>query len=60
LLVADGGDTCPADGTPMETGIDLREAAVQAALLQDAAVIAYEEPQEELPPARPVAALLRF
>jgi hypothetical protein len=60
LLVADGDDTCPADGTPMETAIDLREAAVQAALLQDAAVIAYDEPQGELPPARPVAALLRF
>jgi hypothetical protein len=60
LLVAAGDDTCPADGTPMETEIDLREAAVQAALLQDAAVIAYDEPQDELPPARPVAALLRF
>jgi hypothetical protein len=60
LLVADGDGTCPADGTPMETGIDLREATVQAALLQDAAVIAYDEPQEALPPARPVAALLRF
>ena len=60
LLVAGEDDTCPADGTPMETGIDLREAAVQASLLQDAAVIAYDEPREELPPARPVAALLRF
>jgi hypothetical protein len=60
LLVADGDDTCPADSTPLETGIDLREAAVQAALLQDAAVIAYDEPQDALPPARPIAALLRF
>lgn len=60
LLVADGSEACPADGTPMETGIDLREAAVQAALLQDAAVLAYDEPQDELPPARPIAALLRF
>lgn len=60
LLVADGDGTCPAEGTPMETGIDLREAAVQAALLQDAAVMAYDEPQDALPPARPLAALLRF
>jgi release factor family 10 len=60
LLVADGSEACPADGTPLETGIDLREAAVQAALLQDAAVIAYDEPQDQLPPARPIAALLRF
>ena len=35
-------------------------AAVQAALLQDARVIAYDEPQDALPPARPIAALLRF
>jgi release factor family 10 len=60
LLVTDGVDTCPADGTAVETGIDTREAAVQAALLQDAAVIAYDEPQDALPPARPVAALLRY
>ena len=60
LLIADGDKACPADATPMETPIDLREAAVQAALLQDAAVIAYDEPQDELPPARPVAALLRY
>ena len=60
MLIAEADDTCPADGTPMETGIDLREAAVRAALLQDAAVIAYDEPQDELPAARPVAALLRF
>jgi hypothetical protein len=60
LLVAQAGDTCPADGTAMEAAADLREATVQAALLQDAAVIAFDEPQDELPPARPIAALLRF
>jgi hypothetical protein len=60
LLLAQAGDPCPADGTPPTATADLREAAVQAALLQDATVIAYDEPQDELPPARPVAALLRF
>jgi hypothetical protein len=60
LLLAQAGDTCPADGTPLKTVADLREAAVQAAMLQDATVIAYDEPQDELPPARPIAALLRF
>ncbi len=59
LLVAETSDTCPADGTPTEA-TDLREAAVQAALLQDATVIAFDEPQDDLPPARPIAALLRF
>jgi hypothetical protein len=60
LLVAAQDGTCPVDGAPIGEAGDLREAAVQAALLQDADVIAYDEPQDELPPARPVAALLRF
>jgi hypothetical protein len=37
-----------------------REAAVQTALLQDATVLAYDEPVDELPSTHPVAALLRF
>jgi protein required for attachment to host cells len=37
-----------------------REAAVQTALAQDAGVLAYTEPVEELPATRPIAALLRF
>jgi peptide chain release factor subunit 1 len=60
MLVAEGVDPCPADGTTIEPVPDLREAVVQAALLQDAAVIAFDQPQDELPPAHPVAALLRF
>ena len=39
---------------------NLREAMIQTAVRQDAAVLAYDEPVEELPPPRPVAALLRF
>jgi peptide subunit release factor 1 (eRF1) len=60
LLVAQGVGTCPADGTPIDPAADLREAAVQAAVVQNAAVIAFDEPQDELGPARPIAALLRF
>jgi hypothetical protein len=37
-----------------------REAVVQTALLQDAVVLAYDEPVDELPSTHPVAALLRF
>jgi hypothetical protein len=37
-----------------------REAAVQTAVLQDAEVIAFAEPVDELPAARPIAALLRY
>ena len=37
-----------------------REALIQTAVLQDADVLAFDEPVDELPPPRPVAALLRF
>jgi release factor family 10 len=37
-----------------------REALVQSAVLQNADVLAYDDPVDALPPARPVAALLRF
>lgn len=37
-----------------------READIQTAVLQDATVVAFDEPVDELPAARPVAALLRF
>ena len=37
-----------------------REAAVQTAVLQDAVVIAFDQPVDELPPSRPIAALLRY
>lgn len=37
-----------------------REAVLQTALLQDAEVLAFDEPLAELPSTRPIAALLRF
>jgi peptide chain release factor subunit 1 len=37
-----------------------REAAIRSAAAQDAAVVAFDDTADELPPARPVAALLRF
>ncbi|MBV9819885.1 MAG: hypothetical protein JOZ07_16255 [Solirubrobacterales bacterium] len=60
MLLEDDTSRCPADGTTTEPVADLREATVQAALAQDAEVIALEEPADELPPARPIAALLRY
>jgi hypothetical protein len=60
LLVPEGVDSCPADGTAIEPVADMREAAIEAALGQDAEVIAYDQPQDALPVAHPVAALLRF
>ncbi len=60
MLLTGDVATCPVDGTALEPVADLREAAVQAALLQDAAVVAFDQPQDELPPAHPVGALLRF
>jgi len=60
MLLAEGVETCPADGTALEPVPDLREAVVQAALLQDARVIAFDQPQGALGVGRPIAALLRF
>jgi hypothetical protein len=60
LVVAESEGACPADGTPLRPVSDLREAAVHVALAQDARVFAFDEPQDELPPARPIGALLRF
>jgi len=49
---------CPADGTPLEHRDDLLEPAVHAAVVQDAEVLAVEEP--DLGPLGGIAALLRF
>lgn len=43
-----------------DDGENRREAVVQTAVLQDAAVYAFDDPVDALPPARPIAALLRF
>jgi peptide chain release factor subunit 1 len=64
LLYPEGTDPCPADGTPVEPIGDLREAAVQAAVLQDATVFVIGEGSEIGPEpllrGGGIAALLRF
>lgn len=47
-------------GRDFEDADNRREAVVQTALLQDAEVLAFDEPVAELPSTRPIAALLRF
>ncbi len=44
LLTVDGDGTCPADGTTLEDVEHLREAAVEAALAQDAEVMVVRTP----------------
>jgi len=64
LLYPEGTDACPADGGAVEPVPDLREAAVEAAVLQDAGVMVIGEGSEPDPPALHrgggIAALLRF
>jgi peptide subunit release factor 1 (eRF1) len=64
LLYPEGTASCPADGSATTQVGDLREAAVQAAVLQDASVLVFGEGSEPAPPAVQrgggIAALLRF
>ena len=60
LLWAAEVSSCPADGTATGPVEDLREPAIHAAVLQDADVIAFSQPVDELPPGREIAAQLRF
>ena len=60
LLTTEGEGSCPADGTTLEPVPDLREAAVESALLQDAEVLLVEEPPAEIRRGGGIAALLRF
>jgi peptide chain release factor subunit 1 len=64
LLYAEGTETCPVDGTATEPVDDLREAAVEAAVLQDAAVAVVGEgndvPAPVLVRGDGIGALLRF
>jgi hypothetical protein len=64
LLYPEGTGTCPADGGATTPVADLREAAVQAAVLQDASVLVFGEGSDPAPPALQhgggIAALLRF
>ncbi|MBV9801360.1 MAG: hypothetical protein JO039_25195 [Solirubrobacterales bacterium] len=59
LLSLDGHDQCPADGTHMEEVDHLREAAVEAALAQDADVMNIRY-FPDLGPFQGIGALLRF
>ncbi|MGZ4272609.1 MAG: baeRF10 domain-containing protein [Solirubrobacteraceae bacterium] len=64
LLYADDVESCPADGEAVVPVADLREAAVEAAVLQDAAVMVIGEGSAPEPSALHrgggIAALLRF
>jgi peptide subunit release factor 1 (eRF1) len=60
LLTAERDGNCPADGSELEPVSDLREAAVESALLQDAEILVVDEPPGELRRGRGIAALLRF
>jgi len=59
LLVLEVGGVCPIDGTELEQVDHLREAAVEAAVAQDAEVIVVSH-YPDLGPVRGVGALLRF
>lgn len=59
LLTAEGAGRCPADGTELQEVEHLREAAVEAALGQDAQVMVVRH-HPDLGPFRGIAALLRF
>ncbi|HXD66413.1 MAG TPA: Vms1/Ankzf1 family peptidyl-tRNA hydrolase [Solirubrobacteraceae bacterium] len=64
LLYPAGTAHCPADGEATRPVADLREAAVEAAVLQDAGVLVFGEGSDPAPPALQhgggIAALLRF
>jgi peptide chain release factor subunit 1 len=60
MLVVGEVDTCPADGTRVVHLEDLREAALEAAVLQDAGVIAFEERPPETHLRQGIGAVLRF
>lgn len=64
LFYPEGTATCPSDGEHTARVADLREAAVEAAVLQDASVLVIGEGSDPPPAAlqrgRGIAALLRF
>ena len=59
LLLLEGEDRCPADGSELEEVDHLREAVVEAAVAQDAEVLVIRS-YPDLGPHRGIAALLRF
>jgi peptide subunit release factor 1 (eRF1) len=58
-LLLEGAGSCPADGSELEPVEHLREAVVEAALMQDAEVIVVRH-HPDLGPFQGIAALLRF
>jgi peptide subunit release factor 1 (eRF1) len=64
LLYPDDTETCPADGETVAPVEDLREALVEAAVMQDAGVLVIGEGSDPAPPALQrgggIAALLRY
>jgi peptide chain release factor subunit 1 len=64
LLYPEATAACPADGTSLEAVEDVREAAVEAAILQDAAITVVGEGSDPPPPpllrGGGIGALLRF
>jgi peptide chain release factor subunit 1 len=60
LLVVGEVDTCPADGTRIVHLDDLREAVIEAAIMQDADLIVFEEPRPETHLRQGIGAVLRF
>lgn len=60
MLVAGEVDTCPADGTPVQHLDDVRPAAVDSAVEQDAAVLVFEERPPDTHLRQGVGAVLRF
>jgi peptide chain release factor subunit 1 len=60
LLSSSGEGTCPADGMPLVAVADLREAAVEQAVLQDAEVLVLQDPPPGREPSGGIGALLRF
>ncbi len=64
LLYAQRSGSCPVDATPLEPVADLREAAIEAAVLQDAAVTVVGDGSDPPPPVLRrhggIGALLRF
>jgi len=59
LLLLEGEDRCPADGSELHEVEHLREAVVEAAVAQDAGVLVVRS-YPDLGPHRGIAALLRF
>jgi peptide chain release factor subunit 1 len=59
LLLADGAHRCPADGTATGEPVQLREAVVESAIVQDADVVVLRHLSENAP-RQGIGAVLRF